>query len=45
MGLSEAEAYASVRFGFSELNTADEVEAAVESIAAIHASITRFAVA
>lgn len=45
MGLSETEAYASVRFGFSELNTIDEVEAAVESIATIHASLSQFAVA
>ncbi len=45
MGLSEAEAYASVRFGFSELNTLDEVEAAVESIATIHASLAQFAIA
>lgn len=45
MGLSEAEAYASVRFGFSELNTAEEVEHAVERITAAHAELARFAVA
>ena len=45
MGLSEAEAYASVRFGFSELNTADEIDSAVESIMRIHAGLARFAVA
>ena len=45
MGLSEAEAYASVRFGFSELNTMMEVDQAIEAITSIHASLTRFAVA
>lgn len=44
-GLSEAEAYASVRFAFSELNTAVEVDSAVDSITMIHASLARFAVA
>jgi len=44
-GLSESEAYASVRFAFSELNTIDEVDSAVDSITAIHASLARFAVA
>ena len=45
MGLSEGDAYASVRFGFSELNTVKEVDDAVQRIAAVHASLTRFAVA
>jgi cysteine desulfurase len=45
MGLSESEAYASVRFGFSELNTMMEVNHAIEAIARIHASLIRFAVA
>lgn len=45
MGLTESEAYASVRFSFSELNTMRDVEDAVEAIASIHASLARFAVA
>ena len=45
MGLSETEAYSSIRFGFSEMNTLAEVETVVESIATIHASLARFAVA
>jgi cysteine desulfurase len=45
MGLSEAEAYSSVRFGFSELNTFVDVEAAVDAIATVHESLPRFAVA
>ena len=45
MGLSEAEAYASVRFSFSELNTIEEIDSALESIMEIHASLARFAVA
>lgn len=45
MGLTESEAYASVRFGFSELNTTMEVNRAIEAITSIHASLTRFAVA
>ena len=45
MGLSEDQAYASVRFGFSELNTMEDVEIAVRSIATVHARIVRFAVA
>ena len=45
MGLSEAEAFASVRFGFSELNTMMEVDQAIEAITNIHASLIRFAVA
>ncbi|MFA9459508.1 cysteine desulfurase family protein [Thiohalorhabdus methylotrophus] len=35
MGLPEEEAYASVRFSFSELNTADEVDRAVDQVAEI----------
>ena len=45
MGLTEPEAYASVRFGFSELNTMMEVNQTIEAITSIHASLTRFAVA
>lgn len=45
MGLSEAEAYTSVRFGFSELNTMMEVNQAIEAITSVHASLVRFAVA
>lgn len=45
MGLSEEEAYASIRFGFSELNDADEVVAAVKAITRLHKSLTHFAVA
>ena len=45
MGLSEGEAYASVRFGFSELNTMDEVDRAVDAVTDVHASLVRFAVA
>ena len=45
MGLMESEAYASVRFGFSELNTMADVEDAIEAIASVHASLARFAVA
>lgn len=45
MGLSEEQAFASVRFGFSEFNTSDEVDLAVESMKQVHASLARFAVA
>ena len=45
MGLSEDEAFSSVRFGFSELNQQDDVGAAVAAIASIHASLARFAIA
>ena len=45
MGLSESEAYASVRFGFSELNTMMEVNHAIEAITRIRASLIDFAVA
>ena len=45
MGLTESEAYASVRFGFSELNTMRDVEDAIEAIASVHVSLARFAVA
>lgn len=45
MGLSESEAYASVRFGFSELNTVEEVDHATGMIEALHNSLLRFAVA
>jgi len=45
MGLTESEAYSSIRFGFSELNTAAEVDLAVETITQIHEALSRFAVA
>jgi cysteine desulfurase len=45
MGLTEDEAFSSVRFGFSELNQQDDVGAAVAAIASIHASLARFAIA
>jgi cysteine desulfurase len=45
MGLTEAEAYSSIRFGFSELNTAAEVDTAVTTITRIHEALSRFAVA
>ena len=45
MGLSEDQAFASVRFGFSELNTSDEVSLAVESMKKILAGLERFALA
>ena len=42
MGLSEDEAYSSVRFSFSEVNTFDEVDYAVEKIAEICEKLRRF---
>lgn len=45
MGISEHEAYASVRFAFSELNDMVGVKDAVEAIAAVHAKLLPFAVA
>ncbi len=45
MGLSEHEAYASVRFAFSELNSVADVAGAVEAVSAVHANLLRFAVA
>ena len=45
MGLTEDEAFSSVRFGFSELNQQDDVGAAVAAVASIHASLARFAIA
>jgi len=45
MGLTEAEAYSSVRFGFSELNTPEEVEIAFDAISEVHASLVAFALA
>ncbi|MBL25306.1 MAG: cysteine desulfurase NifS [Rhodospirillaceae bacterium] len=45
MGLSEEQAFASVRFGFSELNTEEELSFALESVREIHASLQRFALA
>jgi cysteine desulfurase len=45
MGLNEAEAYASVSFSFSELNTLEEVDAALESIGSLHASLDHPSVA
>ena len=45
MGLTEADAYASVRFAFSELNSMGDVKDAVEAISSVRASLSRFAVA
>lgn len=45
MGLSEDEAYASVRFGLSEFTSLPEIDAALERISSVYASLTRFAVA
>ena len=42
MGLSEDEAYASVRFSFSELNTIADVNYAVEEIAAVVKQLRQF---
>ncbi len=41
MGRSEREAYASVRFSFSQLNTAREVEEVARAIVAIHGDLLR----
>ncbi len=43
MGLSEDEAFASVRFSFSVLNTREEVDRAVEAIDEVVTRLTRFA--
>jgi cysteine desulfurase len=43
MGLSEDEAYASVRFSFSEMNTVEEVDWAVEQITEIVKRLRAFA--
>lgn len=45
MGLTESEAYASVRFSFSEFNCMRDVGDAVEAISRVRASLPRFAVA
>ena len=45
MGLTEADAYASVRFAFSEFNSMRDVNDAVEAISSVRASLSRFAVA
>ena len=45
MGLTEAEAYASVRFAFSEFNSMRDADDAVEAISHVRASLSRFAVA
>jgi len=45
MGLTEGEAWSSIRFGFSELNDAAEVDVAVETITRIHESLSQFALA
>lgn len=42
MGLSEDDAYASVRFSFSVLNTQGEVDQAIETIAEVHAQLRAF---
>ena len=44
MGLSEAEAYSSIRFSFSELNTADDVRLAVARIVGVYDCLRRLAV-
>lgn len=43
MGLAEDEAYASLRFGFSEMNSAEEIRIAVEAIRRIRDSLIAFA--
>jgi len=43
MGLTESEAYASVRFGFSELNTLEDVDNAVKAIQAVLIQLKHFA--
>lgn len=45
MGLSEEQAYASIRFGFSEMNTSEEIEFAFEVIRETHQKLLPFAVA
>ena len=45
MGLTEAEAYASVRFAFSEFNSMRDVSDAVEAVSHVRATLSRFAVA
>ena len=45
MGLTERQAYASVRFAFSEKNDLSDVESAVASVSSVHASLLPFAVA
>jgi len=45
MGLSEDEAYASVRFGLSEFTSLSEIDSALGRISAVHASLARFAFA
>lgn len=45
MGLSEGEAYASIRFGFSEFNTDQEIDQALDLISEVHSLLTRFALA
>ena len=45
MGLTEQQAYASVRFAFSEKNDLSDVESAVASVSSVHASLLPFAVA
>ena len=45
MGLSERQAYASVRFASSELNTMMDVDDAVGAVSSVHADLLRFAVA
>lgn len=45
MGLSEPEAFSSVRFSFSEMNTMADVVDAVEAISAVHTRLRRLVVA
>ena len=42
MGLSEDEAFRSVRFSFSEFNTKDEVDRALDTLNRLHSTLTRF---
>ncbi len=45
MGLSEAEAYSSIRFAFGEMNSRADVEDAVAAIVDVHASLPCFVAA
>ena len=44
MGLTEDEAYSSVRFSFSELNTFQEVDLAAKKIAEIYNKLRTFGI-
>ena len=45
MGLSEDEAYASIRFGFSDLNSMSDLATVVSAISTLHQQLSRFAIA